>query len=315
MRLSIILPCYNVDKYLSETLNSLKMQSEAMDCEIIVVDDGSKDNTFQLAKNLLKGMSNTLVIAKPNGGVSSARNLGLAHASGDYVYFLDGDDLVDSTLFENLNNLKSFPDAIFWNYKYEYSSGKYKKIQLFDSSNLLLDYLYLKAPMHLGSIIFKRQLLVKNSLLFDENTSYGEDREFIVRGLFYSKTRIFIDKCLFVYKWRMNSAVHVKKDYDAKKYSSIESAQRVYDFFLSINNPEYINASLFYFCIEMMSNKKQLLLDESNAYNLKLDNLLFKYLPLYKISLMNKFAIFLSLAKISLSISRGCFYKFLKLSL
>ena len=298
MKLSIVLPCYNVQKYLADTINTLKKQTESLDCEIIVVDDGSKDNTFQLAKHLLDGVPNSYVIAKSNGGVSSARNFGLAHSTGNYVYFLDGDDLVDSTLFEKLKKIKSDPDIIYWNYKYEYDSGKYKMMQMSGSTDVLLDYLLFKSPLHIGSLIFKRQLLLDNALIFNEKTAYGEDREFIIKGLTYSKTSCFINNYLFIYKWRENSAMHVKRKYTLKDFSGVESSLRIADFFLNLKLDKY--AVIYYnnVCVELLVHKRQLLEEPSNEYNHVIDELLDKYLKLSHISLLNKYYIFVSFAKI-----------------
>ena len=93
MRLSIIIPAYNAGKYLERCVSSCEEQSVPQDeFEIIVVNDGSKDNTLEVAESLADKYSNLRIFSKENGGSSSARNMGLDHAKGDYITFVDSDD-------------------------------------------------------------------------------------------------------------------------------------------------------------------------------------------------------------------------------
>ncbi len=95
MKLSIVIPCYNMEKYLLDCLDSLYRQNlSPTDFEIILVNDGSKDNTLQIANQYAKKYSNITVIEKKNNGVGAARNSGLELATGVYVYFLDPDDFM-----------------------------------------------------------------------------------------------------------------------------------------------------------------------------------------------------------------------------
>lgn len=98
MKVSVIIPCYNAEKYLEACLQSVLAQSET-DLEVILVDDGSSDNTLSLMQAYEKLDERVHVFHQQNAGVSAARNLGLAHASGEWVTFVDGDDLL-------------FPDSI-----------------------------------------------------------------------------------------------------------------------------------------------------------------------------------------------------------
>ncbi|WP_084589437.1 glycosyltransferase family 2 protein [Cobetia amphilecti] len=92
--ISIIIPAYNVEEYIAETLLSILNQS-LMPYEIIVIDDGSTDFTLKVINELTSHPYLPLkVISKKNGGVGEARNIGIKYASGDYIYFLDSDDVV-----------------------------------------------------------------------------------------------------------------------------------------------------------------------------------------------------------------------------
>lgn len=103
-KISIIVPVYNVEKYLNRCVESLIKQTYE-NLEIILVNDGSKDGSGILCEQLMKRYSNIKVIHKPNGGLGSARNAGLDIAEGEYIGFLDSDDWVSSDMYEYLLNL------------------------------------------------------------------------------------------------------------------------------------------------------------------------------------------------------------------
>lgn len=119
MKASIIIPVYNLEDYITECLNSIKNLS--INYEIIVINDGSKDNSL----NKINEFADTykgeiIVIDQQNGGQSSARNAGINKASGDYLFFLDGDDFIDKDSFETFANevIKDGADIGFADYKY-----------------------------------------------------------------------------------------------------------------------------------------------------------------------------------------------------
>ncbi len=101
--ISIIVPAYNIAPYIERCLDSLLNQTYRT-LEIIVVDDGSKDDTGAIADSFAQNDSRIVVIHKENGGVSSARMAGIAVAKGEYIGFVDGDDYVESIMFEKLLN-------------------------------------------------------------------------------------------------------------------------------------------------------------------------------------------------------------------
>ena len=94
---SVIIPAYNIERYISRCLDSIMAQTYN-NLEIIVIDDGSKDQTAEILDDYQKRDSRIIVVHKENGGVSSARNNGLDIATGDYISFVDGDDLIESNM-------------------------------------------------------------------------------------------------------------------------------------------------------------------------------------------------------------------------
>ena len=97
-KLSVIIPCYNVEDYVGKCIESV-LDNKIKDIEIILVNDGSKDNTLDIIKKYEKEHKEIKVIDQKNGGLSDARNTGLSVATGKYVTFLDSDDYVDSNMY------------------------------------------------------------------------------------------------------------------------------------------------------------------------------------------------------------------------
>ena len=103
-KVSVIVPVYNVENYLEECVNSILNQTYE-NLEIILVDDGSTDNCPQICDDWAKKDKRIKVIHKANGGVSSARNVGLDNATGEYIGFVDSDDYIDITMYEKMLKL------------------------------------------------------------------------------------------------------------------------------------------------------------------------------------------------------------------
>ena len=113
---SIIVPVYNVEKYLDQCVNSLINQTYDK-IEIILVDDGSKDNSGKICDKFCEENSNMKVIHKKNEGLISARRIALEMSSGDYCVFCDSDDFLEKNALEELHNVISSknPDLIIYN--------------------------------------------------------------------------------------------------------------------------------------------------------------------------------------------------------
>ena len=99
MKLSIIIPCYNVEKFVQKCANSILVQ-KGFDCEFIFVNDGSKDNTLHILEYLAIKDNRIKVINQENQGLSGARNTGIENAKGDYMMFVDADDGLEPNAFE-----------------------------------------------------------------------------------------------------------------------------------------------------------------------------------------------------------------------
>ncbi len=206
---SVIVPVYNLENRIADTLNSLCAQS-FRDFEIIVVDDCSCDQSISRAETALKssGAHYRVLHHDKNKGVSAARNTGLASAKGKYVIFFDGDDLAEpdfvARLYESI--IKNDGDAAFCGYKTrEASNGKEKMYPSWDTEayitqdELLRLRLLNRITALLCSAIYKREFLVSKGILLTEGRIAGEDVEFVTKVIAAGAKTSFIKDCLYIY--------------------------------------------------------------------------------------------------------------------
>lgn len=246
MILSIIIPAYNVEKYISNTLESLINQDDK-NFEIIIVDDGSTDNTNNLIKeiSLKSKVKNCELIKTVNGGVSCARNRGLYEASGKFVMFLDGDDYVSKDLIKTIKKSieEKEPDIICWGYDVV-NEDKKTIIQYFerfspdltDMSGIeLLENMLFKKNIWIwtGSVAYNRDFLLNNSLKYTDGCSNGEDQEFIIKAVSISNKVIFLPEILSYYVQREGS---ISNSYNIKRFDAIGAMKRTFEYVDKIND-------------------------------------------------------------------------------
>ena len=171
-KLSILIPAYNVEQWLSRCLNSILAQNTE-DVEIIIVDDGSTDNTLQCAKKFSAKWNNIKVFSKNNEGVGAARNFLLDKAQGEYIWFVDSDDyIVDGCLTSILAELSGDLDLL---------SVAYNDVQqrLFEGKGID----YIKEHLingYLWSKIIKRKIIEEASIRFESKRCSQEDWFFLM---------------------------------------------------------------------------------------------------------------------------------------
>ena len=188
---SVIVPMYNSKKYIAECLESIIRQSEK-DYEIIVVDDGSTDDSYQIASDYREKFDNIVLLHKPNGGVASARNYGIREATGQYIVFLDSDDvMVESGLRTASTLLKKKQEldmAICTTYV-EFDEKNWRENHMFSDEVLQREYSAREIKImcqNMSSMcigIYNRSFLNRNNLRVKEGISCGEDTDFYFRSL------------------------------------------------------------------------------------------------------------------------------------
>ena len=222
MKVSVIVPVYNVESYLDKCLTSLVKQT-LQEIEIIVVNDGSKDNSEKIIEKYLKKYPEKIkYIKKANGGLSSARNEGLKYASGEYIGFVDSDDYVSLNTFNLMYKKakeKNF-DLVVCNLNYVYetktkmvSAGLDKDLENEDEVKKNIVFLY---PA-VWNKLYKKEIL--DSLKFKEGIWY-EDVEFNFRVYPRVKSIGYVDKPLIQYVQRESS---ISKTIDKRLFNYLDN--------------------------------------------------------------------------------------------
>lgn len=216
MVLSIIVPVYNVEKYLERCLLSiLEQQLEAEEYEVLIVNDGSPDNSNVIIDDFVARNENFFSFTKPNGGLSSARNFGLERAKGEYIYFIDSDDyLFPNKIGEILILLKENQlDCISFNYKKITEEGAPLFANMMYSEQGLVTGEYLLNNKTIVSnvwrYIFKAKILRDNNLSFCPGI-YHEDEDFTVIYLSYVKRMMHTNTEVYAYIQREGSIINTK---------------------------------------------------------------------------------------------------------
>ena len=223
MKISIIIPVYNAEKYLNECIASACKQT-FRNLEIILVDDGSKDNSLEICKSWAARDERILVIHKENGGVSSARNTGLEAATGDYIAFLDSDDYLDPDIFQKAAEIIEKQNGAPCLYKFGFSvlkdeqrsPGPELHCDGITREELLSYAIYPNSKKHaLGNFfravwasLFDARILRAEGIRFPEDIYLGEDALFMMRYLKHVETARIIDSRGYNYRILDTSAVH-----------------------------------------------------------------------------------------------------------
>ena len=210
LKYSVIIPVYNVENYLTRCLDSLLAQNYA-DLEILLIDNGSKDQSGQICEDYAAKFSNITAYHIPNKGVSSARNFGLAKAKGEFICFVDADDYLEGNLFSDLESqLDSQLDLLVFSY---YNSIEQNLSEIIRSAKILptegkkdnSDFIALFQELCLSDMmytvwnkIYRREFLEEHRIMF-EQYELGEDVRFNLNVFECVHTISFSKTCYYVY--------------------------------------------------------------------------------------------------------------------
>lgn len=212
MKFSVVVPAYNGEKYIKETLDCLLSQTES-DIEVIVVNDGSKDSTEEIVKEYASRDERVVYVYQENAGVSAARNNGIERARGEYLIFIDSDDLLSNDAFEKLYaglkaedadlaifRVQSFGDGLN---QYNYIVDRLiqeKEISCYDM-RLLRNFL-------VSNKVYRTELLQKSGVRFPP-MRYSEDGAFFMEFVHTVKPKITgVADALFMYRRHAGSVTH-----------------------------------------------------------------------------------------------------------
>ncbi len=239
--ISVIVPLYNAGSYVRRCLECIQAQT-CRDFELIVVDDGSTDDSVKIAEDFLKdsGLDHR-IIRKENGGQSSSRNAGLRIAQGEHVVFIDSDDVVSPDFLSSLEErMEEGVDFTFCDYKYvktqdppvdaEEASFVLSKDEMIDA------FLKRTVGFVVPSMLFRRDFLLENDLFFREEIRYSEDQLFIWECVFAMNRAVCLKKKMYGYYLRGQSIM------TGSAYERIVKGYEVYaDFCQELNerHPSY----------------------------------------------------------------------------
>ncbi|WP_297426853.1 glycosyltransferase family 2 protein [Clostridium sp.] len=232
-KVSVIVPVYKVRDRILRTLECLKAQT-LKEFEVLFIDDGSPDNSSEFAHNYLKD-SHVIyrIIKKENGGVSSARNLGIEEAVGEYIQFLDSDDYIDKDMLKDLYTkaVETNSDIVYSGYIFEESNRreitsniKNLKEGEFTGKDAVLGFIYGVTHTHIMANLFRRSLLIEKNIKFDINRKYAEDIAFEIKVYAHAKKVYCVNKIYSHYvKWEESAINNVSLNFLDIYYSNIET--------------------------------------------------------------------------------------------
>lgn len=275
--ISIIIPVYNAEKYLEKCLDSILSQTYK-DFEVLLINDGSQDNSKSICEKYQMEDKRFTLINKENGGPSSARNLGIKDAKGEYLSFIDSDDFISEDFYEKLVNSieQNNSDIAFCKYvlfggnesKFSEEKGLNEFVNdadikhFFESKNHVNSYLW--------RCLFKKELFKNN--LYDENIRYLEDLDLFLRILHHKPKFSLVDEYLYFY---VQSPDSITRKMDKNLLLRYEKGiLKCTEDLLKLNKIDYINSLKFncfiiannYYC---ESKDKTTLAEFNKKYNLK----------------------------------------------
>ena len=215
-QISIIIPIYNVERYLRQCIDSILAQTFT-DFELLLIDDGSPDGCPAICDEYAGKDARIRVFHKQNGGVTSARNKGLDNAKGNWIIYIDGDDWIEPTYVEELYNaaINNEADITICGFRFVYEDGS----SIIEHPTIWDDNKQASLNRYIASIwttacgsIQKSSLYKDNRIRSPKNITFCEDFHLMVRLCYFANKVISIDSPLYNYRQRSSSIVHSLND-------------------------------------------------------------------------------------------------------
>lgn len=306
--ISIIVPVYKTAQYLPKCLDSIIRQTYK-NLEIIVVDDGSPDNSYRICQEYAKIDDRIKIIQQKNSGVSKARNNALNVCSGDYIGFVDSDDFIDEDMYEHLLNLikENNGDIAICNYTFIDTYGNKEdpmvsisnvpNYKVFDTKNATEEIMKIKDNLFVGHVwdkLFKKDSI--KELFFLEDIHCYEDLIFVYEAFKKSNSIIFSNESKYSYVLSETSISH--RDFSPKYFTAIEAVKLLYDD-MKINYPDIANIAYKKYIYENMA---QASLCVNKSSNIDIDY----YLRIIRKNLATNLNKIILTSEISLSVKGKC---------
>lgn len=248
--ISIIIPVYNSEKYLEECLNSVAAQSYN-NFEVICIDDGSSDKSGQICKERAAKDDRFFYIYQENGGVSKARNTGIRAAKGDFICFVDSDDVIHKDFLLNLVDLSKDSDLVICDYtRILEDLGDLKKIVKSYEAKAFIKQVINEEIKHpnICMMLFRADVIKDNDLAFVVGCVRNEDAEFYLKYMSHIGNITWTDFKGYYYRDNESSAANT---FNIKSLTYIEAACRIKDYLVSVgivdDKCKIMDASVQYF--------------------------------------------------------------------
>ncbi|MBQ2946738.1 MAG: glycosyltransferase family 2 protein [Bacilli bacterium] len=247
-KVSIIVPVYNVEKYILRCMDSLVNQT-LEDIEIIIINDGTKDNSVKLIEKNYND-SRIKIINKKNAGQAAARNDGLKESNGEYIFYVDSDDYIELETLENMYNLaiKNNSDLVICDYFKLYDNNKkvyQSTIPFYSSNNEKIPVLSMPGPV---CKLFKKEILISNEINFLESHIF-EDNAIIPYACSLCKNIIYTQVAYYYYYQRSGSSLN-QKTYNKNLEDIFDALDYLYNKFKANNTLNKYFDELEYIYIE-----------------------------------------------------------------
>lgn len=242
MKVTLIIPTYNSERYIDDLIASIR---RIQWYEIIFVDDGSVDRTMEVLKVFAKSSSSIKILRGRHRGVSESRNIGLSHAKGNYVMFMDSDDVLEPAVFFKFlkrSDLYYNSDIIL----FTHTTNKQYKWELTESVRQKLIGNMLKLPRILKhemfildpgpcSRLYKRSVLIENHLKFDTQVKFGEDLLFNIEAINSASVFTIVPDCIYLYRYNVQSVSR------GLKYDQVTNAKVFFEHLTTIIDEEMLS--------------------------------------------------------------------------
>lgn len=211
---SVIVPVYNTAHLVERCINSI-LQQTYLNWELLLIDDGSTDNSLSICQKYTLKDNRIRLYHKENGGVSSARNMGLDNARGDIITFVDADDWIKDSFIETaITNISRYDIDLYqvsWCLKYDFTTEDYKSGSRY--MNLMpleiVDFLKLRFKVGIGGNFFRSSIIDKFKLRFIDGLKLAEDQLFLYTYMYYSKVFALSKDFDYCYYRNPGSATHI----------------------------------------------------------------------------------------------------------
>lgn len=234
IKVSVIVPVYNGEEYIQTSISSIINQEFSENYEIIVVDDGSDDDSLDIAHELLsKSDIPYKLVHQRNSGVSVARNNGIEVSRGDYLVFVDSDDYVLTNHLSELYNGKTdftLTQMAKEGSKSTANSISYPEVPISAHDLIKMELQMIIPEFSFCQLIYKADLIKDNNLKFDSKAVYGEDTEFALKALSYGESVAVGEEITYLYIQRNDSATSKS---GLKRFNFIETLENLSKFYKS----------------------------------------------------------------------------------